>query len=269
MLRLLVLVPLSILAATALAEECPQLPSLPELSAADKARHESWQSVAQPYSIVHTSGGYDHAPFGVGHLRVENESDYFYDWQRAVVMPLWTAPDGGYYGWIRGGQVYSSETGESFPLTGIGMVETGYEHQTFIVWEVREEGWLKVSLKPGENGDAWINKCHLGLGPAKLVYQSWTDFIREHGDWLHFRADVPHALRAAPAKDSRRLTWIGTDHELALLEIQGDWMRVRVRQPAWTCVGPDQPFKGREDEGWVKWRDQKSGPWVWIFSRGC
>lgn len=269
MTRAFGLLVLAVVAFNAVAEECPELSSLPELSAAEKARHDSWQSVAPPYSIVHASGGYDHAPFGVGHLRVENASDYFYDWQRAVVLPLWTEPGEERYGWLRGGQVYPSGGGEHYPLTGMGMVETGYEHQTLIVWEIRDGGWLRVRLKPGEGGDAWINQCHLGLGPAKLNYQSWTDFIREHGDWLHFRAQVPHALRAGPGTDSRRVTWIGTDHELTLLEIKGDWMRVRVRQPAWKCAGPDQPFKGREDEGWVKWRDEKSGPWVWIYSRGC
>lgn len=234
-----------------------------------QARQEAWTEVAQPYSVVQHAGGYDHAPFGIGHLRVENQSDYFYDWQRAIVLPVWSAPNGRFYGWIRGGYVYPTSGAEAYPLTGAGMLETGYEHQTLIVWESGDNGWLKIRLNTEEHGVGWTNSCYLAMGKAKLVYQSWTDFIREHGDWLHFRAQVPHALRAAPGTDSRRITWIGTDHELSLLEIQGDWMRVRVRQPAWTCVGPDQPFKGREDEGWIKWRDEKSGPWVWIYSRGC
>ncbi len=218
---------------------------------------------------MHAFGGYDYAPLGVGHLRVENESEYFYDWQHAIVLPLWSAPDGDLYGWIRGGFVYPS-TGESpYALTGTGMIETGYEHRTFVVWEARGNGWLRVKLKPGQDSEVWVNGCYLGYGPAKLVYQSWPDFIREHGDWLHVRADVPHALRSAPTVDGRRITWIGADHELTLLELKGDWMRVRVRQPAWICVGPDQGFEGRVDEGWIKWRDEKSGPWIWIFSRGC
>lgn len=91
----------------------------------------------------------------------------------------------------------------------------------------------------------------------------------EHGDWLHFRARVPHALRAAPRERSRRITWIGLDHELTLIERRDDWLRVRVRQPAWTCVSPGHEFKGRIDVGWVKWRDDETGPWVWYYTRGC
>lgn len=251
------------------ATECPHVPAIPEATSEMEARQAAWTQVAQPYSVVQHAGGYDYAPFGIGHLQVENASDYFYDWQRAIVLPVWSAPNGRFYGWIRGGYVYPANGADAYPLTGAGMVETDYEHQTFIVWETGNNGWLKIRLNAEEHGDGWINSCYLGMGAAKLVYQSWTDFIREHGDWLHFRADVPHALRSGPTRDSPRITWISGDHEITLLEIKGDWMRVRVRQPAWTCIGPGKPFKGREDEGWIKWRDKKIGPWVWIFSRGC
>ena len=55
----------------------------------------------------------------------------------------------------------------------------------------------------------------------------------------------------------------------AFMRTHGVWMRVRVRQPAWNCVGPDRTFTGREDAGWVRWRDAVTGPWTWIHSRGC
>lgn len=255
--------------AAAAAEECPALPPLPELSAEDEALHASWKGVAEPYSVVHWAGGYDYAPFGIGHLRVENASEHFYDWPRAIVLPVWSAPNGTLSGWIRGGYVYPAAGGAPYALTGVGTVETDYEHQTFIVWEASGDGWLRIRLAPRAEGDVWINECHLRLGAAKLRYQGWADFIREHGDWLHFRAEVPHALREGPIVNSRRITWIGVDHEMTLLEMRGDWLRVRVRQPAWTCVGSDQAFRGRVDEGWVKWRDDENGPWVWIYSRGC
>ena len=256
------------IAAGAAAEPCPELPAVAGISDQDEARRHAWQQVAAPYSVVQWTGGYDHAPLGIGHLRVEQASDHYYDWPRSVILPFWSSPDGALIGWIRAGDVHSASNEAPWPLTGAGMVETDYEHQTFVVFEA-DRGWLRIKLKPGEGGDVWVHRCHLAHGAAKLVFQTWSDFIKEHGSWLHFRASVPHALRREPSASADRITWIGTDHELTLLEMKGDWMRVRVRQPGWKCMGPDQEFKGREDEGWIKWRDDQTGPWVWIYSRGC
>lgn len=254
--------------AFAASEPCPGLPAVSGFTIGDEARRASWQNVAAPYSVVQWFGGYDYAPLGIGHLRVEQASDHYYDWPRSIVLPFWLSPDGALGGWIRAGHVYPASDQVPWPLTGAGMVETDYEHQTLIVFEIKK-GWLRIKLKPGEGGDVWVHRCHLSHGTAHLVFQSWPDFIEEHGSWLHFRASVPHALRQGPSVSAARVTWIGTDHELTLLEMKGDWMRVRVRQPAWTCVGPGQEFTGREDEGWIKWRDELTGPWVWIYSRGC
>jgi len=254
---------------TAAAAECPPLPSLPEISDEDRERQAAWKGVAAPYSIVHWAGGHDYAPFGVGHLRIEKELALYYDWQKAVSLPVWRAPGGSLYAWVYAGAVHPLDGSAVYPLTGMGMVETDYEHQTFIVFESTDDGWFKIRLRPGEGGDVWTHECHLGLGEDELSYQPWERLIEENGEWLHFRARVPHALRSAPQVHSRRITWIGLNHELRLLERKGDWLRVRVRQPAWACVGPDQEFKGRIDEGWVKWRDEISGPWVWYYTRGC
>lgn len=260
----------SVLYATAVAAaECPQAPERPTLPADANVDQTGWQGLADPYSVVHWSGGYDYAPLGIGHLVVENRQDAYYDWAGRVRLPVWYAPNGDFYAWVHGGQVHPlNETG-AYPLTGAGMVETDYEHLTLIVWQSTPDGWLQIRLAASAAGTVWTHRCHLEAGGIRLAYQSWEDFIREHGDWLHFRAQVPHALREQPDISSARITWIGLDHELTLLAMQGDWLRVRVRQPAWTCAGPDREFQGTVHEGWVKWRDEQTGPWVWIYSRGC
>lgn len=86
---------------------------------------------------------------------------------------------------------------------------------------------------------------------------------------LYFRTDVRHALRSEPAVESERRLWIPVArHEYLLepLEIWGDWMRVRVKQPSDHCWDPPEV---RVDEGWVRWRGPERGPWVWYHSRGC
>lgn len=248
---------------------CPPLPEVPVRSSHDLEAGGSWDGFAAPRSIVEAYGGYDDAPFGIGHLRVENASDHFYDWPLKILLPVWERPEGTFRAWIYAGTVHPVDGRSARRLSGAGAVETGYEHQTFIVFETSGDGWLRIRLGHGESDEAWTHVCHLGLGAAKLAYQSWEAMLDERGEWLHFRARVPHALRAAPGERARRITWIGLDHELTLLERVGDWLRVRVRQPAWTCAGPEQAFKGRIDVGWVKWRDDDKGPWVWYYTRGC
>lgn len=94
--------------------------------------------------------------------------------------------------------------------------------------------------------------------------------MQDHADWLHFRSRVPHALRREPDESSPRITWIGLDHKLVLRELRGDWMRVGVEQPDLTCGGePDKGTPVLRHEGWVKWRDDRLGPWVWVYTRGC
>ena len=84
---------------------------------------------------------------------------------------------------------------------------------------------------------------------------------------LHFRSDVPHALRAGPDEAAERLQWAAGDYHLEPIEFSGDWMKVRVTQPSDYCAG--EAIKIRETDGWVRWRSRDKGPWVWYFTRGC
>lgn len=250
------------------AEDCPPPAEIPPVSIAADTSVDGSHLVAAPYSIVDDAGRHDYAPFGVGHLRVRREAEHYYDWIRGLALPLWRSPGGEALGWLLDRRVLPLDE-PPFALTGAGLIETDYEHQTFAVFEVVEGGWFKIRLRPGAGGAAWTHRCHLARGKTRLEYRPWEEVIRERGDWLHFRARVPHALRVGPGVEHRRLTWIGLNHDLRLLALAGDWMRVEVRQPAWTCVGPDQPFRGTIHQGWVQWRDEQSGPWVWFYARGC
>jgi hypothetical protein len=255
------------------AANCQSAPSLPRRPPAPAIKSDAWKGVAKPYSVRRWTGGYEHAPFGIGQLTVAlgGGRDHYYDWFAYVIMPLWKAPQGRFYGWLQS-SVVMPDNGASYPLTGAGMVETEYEHQTFIVWQKRQDGWLKLRTKAPsrqESGSVWTHVCHLALGEVTLSYRPWEAVIREHGEWLHFRASVPHALRSGPGVEYERKGWIGNDHDLEMLEMAGDWMRVQVREPAWHCTGPEQTFRGTLRQGWIKWRDAAKGPWVWYRTRGC
>jgi hypothetical protein len=40
---------------------------------------------------------------------------------------------------------------------------------------------------------------------------------------------VPHILRTSASVESERVTTIGLDHKLVLLDIRGDWMKVEEK----------------------------------------
>lgn len=219
-----------------------------------------------PYSITQTVQHYYDAPLGLGFLEVvDEENKHYYDWMFELELPLWQIPEAlRGLGWLFQGQIHSAAG--TVPLTGAGMVETEYEHTTFIVWETRGD-WFKVQL----NGDlyAWTHRCQLQTSVLKLEFVPWQIFLRRHADWLHFRKPVPHILRTSPSLESDRVTTIGLNHKLVLLDIRDDWMEVEVEQPDLTCGGSDlDESRPRRHRGWVKWRDER-GPWVYVYTRGC
>lgn len=254
---------------SAVANECPELSTVPSPADEDHSFISAWQGLAQPWSIRLTSNDDLPVPHGIGYLKLYENNSYYYDWPIHILLPVWEDANArSFYGWIYNGKLKSEYQNADIVLAGSGMVETAYEHNNFIVWGESDDGWLQ--LKPELNKPpVWTHRCYLELGKAKLEYQDWVQFITEHGDWLHFRDGVPHRLRSGPNISSDQITMIGLDHKLTLLELDGDWMRVKVQQPDWTCTGPEQEFQGSEYEGWVKWRDEKLGPWVWVYTRGC
>lgn len=260
---------LSILPGNTFADRCPALPDMPgQMHGDGRAR-----SVAPPYSARDAAGNFGDMALGIGYLHLDEAEDpdgtLYYDWPVHVIAPFWSAPEEiSFAGWLGNGQVYPHDNSQPLALSGAGLVETDYEQSSFIVWEQRGD-WLRVRLLP-DWPDVWLHSCHLRIGAAKLRQDMWDTFVRQHGDWLHFRADVPHNLRAAPAATSDRVTVIGPDHKLVLMELDGDWMRVKVEQPDLTCSAlSDDAGKAAEHEGWIQWRDESKGPWVWTYTRGC
>lgn len=242
---------------------CPTPAGRPEIS---HVTVPAQTRTLKPYSITETVAHYYDAPLGVGFLEVvEDENQHYYDWMFELALPVWHTPDNARpLGWVMQGQVHTITGVE--PLTGAGMVETDYEQTSFIVWETQGE-WLQLRLT--NTMQAWTHRCHLEGATLNLKPVTWQEFLRRHADWLHFRKPVPHILRTSASVESGRVTTIGLNHKLVLLDIRGDWMEVEVHQPDLTCVGPDRDERrAQQHRGWVKWRDER-GPWVFVYTRGC
>ncbi len=248
--------------------DCPAIPPTPKPSADDSTFQNNWKSVAAPYLSRYAVNADVEPNYGVGYLVIQNASEYYYDWVPRVVMPLWDTPGtGAFKGWLHSGRIHPLQS-SPYALTGAGLVETEYEFSNFIIYETLESGWLRIRLAPGE--EAWTHQCYLEMGLAKLQYSSWENYLHQHKEWLHFRSQVPHSLREKPDINAPRVTMIGLDHKLILHSYQGDWAYVTVEQPDSTCNGDsEQPFTGTTHQGWVKWKDDETGPWIWPYTRGC
>ena len=223
-----------------------------------------------PYGrlVPHNTG----LPLGLGFLRSFTE-EHYWEWHRHVRLPLFREPGQDIpFGWIADGWLIDLGDETVRPFGTAGLVETEYESSSLIVYETRPDGWVHFRYLPEENGTAWTHECFFDLTDASVSLTTWEERLtNDQISPLFFRNEVPHAVRAQPQLDSERLRWLPatTDaYHLEPLEVQGDWMRVRVVQPSDYCSGPGGPLTRRFD-GWVRWRDDNIGPWLWYYTRGC
>jgi len=217
-------------------------------------------------SLYDWAGGRDNAPLGIGRLKLQGRESPW-DWWLRVEIPLYGTPASVPWGWYKNGWILDSDGREAAGTSG--MIETEYERMSFVVLEDRPDGWIRLRYgKPfrGQGGVAWTHRCH--LEEQGLRFESWEErFLSDEISPLHFRSRVRHALRTNPAESAPRAHWIGEDHDLEPLEIAGEWMRVRVTEPSVYCAGDET--RGEAHEGWVRFRSDDKGPWVWYFTRGC
>lgn len=212
---------------------------------------------------------------GVGHLRPANLAILAGDgaerfanahWLRSVALPIYVEPDGPHWGWIVNGWLVPN----GYDPIAIGrdaafsMLHTYVGLYSFPVMEVREDGWFRFQYTPA--GTAWAHLSHLNLGGIELTVESWEDRFLEVGQ-LEFRQHgISQPLRSQPAPSQSLVYLVGDNSLIEPLEFDGDWMRVRVVQPADGCQG--MPGATTE-EGWMRWRNSSDRALVWYPSRDC
>lgn len=221
-----------------------------------------------------TMGGHG-VPFadiqlGVGHL-LPTDATWQGDWLSKISLPISDIPSSPPSRWIAGGWILELGEGQIAPFGVSGLVETGYEEVSFIVLDEGGRGWTQIRFAPPsldtDSGTGWIPDCALEGETVNLRFESWATRLTSGGiSPLFFRSDVHHNLRDGPGTDRLALAAIEGDYHLEPQEIVGDWMRVIVKQPSDYC-GEEGLSDSRE--GWVRWRSDDKGPWVWYFTRGC
>jgi hypothetical protein len=206
---------------------------------------------------------------GVGHLRptslaVSNDSALGAEWLRGVALPIYPTPESDHWGWLINGWLVPNDAD---PLAigrdaAFSMVQTEQQIYTFPVLEIRPDGWFRFQYTPA--GTAWAHTSHLGLGAVPLTVETWEVSMQSAARIQFRRPGLSQPMRLAPRGTAPLQALVGPNSIIQPLDLDGDWLRVRVTQPAQGCT----PLPGSSTaEGWVRWRSETDMPLVW-FSGG-
>jgi hypothetical protein len=217
------------------------------------------------------------ADIGIGHLRPANiNSLKTNDWQNSplinaqwlqgIALPIYVGPGGDHWGWLVNGWLIPNG---STPIAvgrdaTFSMVQAYQGLYSFPVVEMRPDGWFRFQYTPA--GTAWSHVSQLNIGPTELVIETWEDWVSEVPQIEFRKHGVSQPLRSAPNLDEPLQSLVGPNSLIEPLEVEGDWLRVRVTQPAEGCTA--LPGSNTE-EGWMRWRDSEQSPLVWYPAEEC
>ncbi len=259
----LIVVLLGLSAASALAAEC-SVDAQWRKRAPDTPPHHGVYS-----SLLSQGDALAELPLGVGHLHAGLENSLS-AWLDKVTLPLSPAPgERATHLIINGWLIDRLGAGEALPYAGL--IETEYEQSSILV-EQEQDGWYQIRVRPpgefpGEEMETgWVPACAMANNSPPLRFSTWENWLMgEHISPLYFRRKSVHNLRTGPGTQFARRGRISGDHVLRPRSIRGDWMEVMVSQPSNYCA--QVPVERKM--GWIRWRSDERGPWVWYYTRGC
>lgn len=229
-----------------------------------------------PNGIIGLTPGPDD-DIGIGHLRPQNleslDSEDWVNspllnakWLRGVELPIYMGPNADHWGWLVNGWLIPNgydpiAVGRDATFT---MVQPQRGLYTFPVMEVREDGWFRFQYTPA--GTAWSHLSQLNLGQNDMVVETWSDWMTQAGRVKFRKHGASQPLRPEPTTSASLQSLVGPNSLIETLEIQDDWMRVRVTQPANGC----QALPGAStEEGWMRWQDEDGMSLIWFPADGC
>lgn len=182
-------------------------------------------------------------------------------WLQGVSLPIYAQPGGEPWAWLINGWLLINGVnpiaiGRDASFT---MVQPDRALYSFPVLDIRPDGWFRFRYTAG--GSAWAHSSHLALGKVPLVVEPWAEQVDRSARVLFRKPGLSQGLRAEPLESSQLRSLISPNSLMQPLDRQGDWLRVRVTQPAEGCI----PLPGAtSDEGWIRWRDQQQTLVLWF-----
>ncbi len=191
-------------------------------------------------------------PVGVGYLSPRGQSELQASWLSSVELPLYSEPGGDHWGWIWQGWLIPNGQ-QAFAIgrdARFTMVSVDSSLLAFPVLEAREDGWLQMQYTDG--GSAWIHSNQLNERGLELSFYPWEDRLAE-AEVLYLRNEADtQVLRSQPERGRNVLSLVSPNSLIEPLEIQDDWIRVRITRPTNGC---EALAGASEEEGWLRWKD--------------
>ncbi len=188
------------------------------------------------------------------------------EWLRGVALPIYPSPESDPWGWLINGWLVPNGAD---PLAigrdaAFSMVQTDRQLYTFPVLEIRPDGWFRFQYTPA--GTAWAHTSHLELGAVPLTIETWETSLESAARIQFRRPGLSQPMRLAPTGTAPLQALVGPNSIIQPLDLDGDWLRVRVTQPAQGCT----PLPGSSTaEGWVRWRSETDVPLIWFSATDC
>lgn len=209
---------------------------------------------------------------GIGHLRpaesdlTDTDEAAGAGWLQGVTLPIYPSPESSHWGWMVKGWLIPNDAS---PLAigrdaAFSMVQLEGQTYAFPVLEMRPDGWFRFQYTPA--GAAWAHISHLDLGTVPLTIETWEASMKDAAQVEFRRPGLSQPMRLAPNTAAPLQALVGPNSIIQPLDLEGDWLRVRVTQPAQGCI----PLPGASTaEGWVRWRSETDMPLVWFSGDDC
>jgi hypothetical protein len=104
--------------------------------------------------------------------------------------------------------------------------------------------WYKVFVDSGKRTAMWTR-----FGPEKQ-FMNWPVFLLKETTAIGI-GNIPLEVKSAPDSKAKTIRRMGPKDCYEVLEIRGDWMRIRTNTVL-DCDESASPIKS----GWIKWRDK-------------
>lgn len=192
-------------------------------------------------------------PLGVGYLAPSSRAGLRASWLSEVELPLYSQPGGEHWGWLwqgwlmpNGQQAFAIGRDATFTMVSVEPLLLA-----FPVLEIREDGWLQLQYTDG--GSAWIHREQLDDRGIELAFYSWEKRLVDAAVVALRGERDTQVLRSQPARGRNVLSLVNPSSLIEPLEVQDEWIRVRVTRPANGC----EPLAGAsEEEGWLQWKSR-------------
>jgi len=165
-----------------------------------------------------------------------------------------------------------SWTVESEPPVESASMEFAYEVEGLPVDRLSEDRrWALAILGIGPDGEpreGWVQ-----VAPGTSTFTQWTSVLRDRP--LFFDDGIEPEFFGSPRGtpvdfplDTGGGVPTRADYIMHPLQVQGDWMQVRVATPSDYCASPTDP-EVRQTMVWIRHLDDRGRPRVWYYTRGC